>query len=132
MVLQVRKIQRYTLQRPRRSTSYKEVMYIQKLHRSSTDDGSKSSRKYLGNKQLRKIHQSIPAEYYKIKTDYERINKKISRQKMSIMFNEICSNEEMLPIYIYIYSMDIYMRPLVLCRLYTTIIRLRKKDFCEI
>ena len=34
---------------------------------------------------------------------YERFNKKICRQKMSIMFNEICINEEMLPIYIYIY-----------------------------
>ena len=33
----------------------------------------------------------------------ERINKKICRQKMSIMFNEICINEEMLPKYIYIY-----------------------------
>ena len=35
--------------------------------------------------------------------EYERIQKKICRQKMSIMFNEICINEEMLPIYIYIY-----------------------------
>ena len=34
---------------------------------------------------------------------YERINKKICRQKMSILFNEICITEEMLPIYIYIY-----------------------------
>ena len=34
------------------------------------------------------------------------ILKKICRHKMSIMFNEICINEEMLPIYIYIY---IYM-----------------------
>ena len=40
----------------------------------------------------------------------KRINKKICRQKMSIMFNEICINEEMLPkyththIYIYIYN----------------------------
>ena len=31
---------------------------------------------------------------------FERINKK---QKMSIIFNQICINEEMLPIYIYIY-----------------------------
>ena len=28
---------------------------------------------------------------------------KIYRQNMSIMFNQICNNEEMLPIYIYIY-----------------------------
>ena len=34
---------------------------------------------------------------------YEQINKKICRQKISIMFNEICINEEMLPIYIHIY-----------------------------
>ena len=39
---------------------------------------------------------------------YERINKKIYRQKMSIIFNEICINGEMLPIYIYIY-IYIYM-----------------------
>ena len=32
---------------------------------------------------------------------YERINKKICRQKMSIIFNEICINEEMLPKYTY-------------------------------
>ena len=34
---------------------------------------------------------------------FERINKKICRQKMSIMFNEICINEEMMPKYTYIY-----------------------------
>ena len=47
-------------------------MYIQKLHHffntSSPDDGLKSGRKYLGNKQLWKIFQSIPAEYSKINT----------------------------------------------------------------
>ena len=47
-------------------------MYIQKLHHffntSFSDDGPKSDRKYLGNKQLWKIYQSIPAEYYKINT----------------------------------------------------------------
>ena len=44
----------------------------------------------------------------------ERIQKRICRHKMSIMFNEICINEEMLPkhtyfkyIYIYIY---VYIR----------------------
>ena len=35
---------------------------------------------------------------------YERINKKICRQKMSIMLNRICINEKILPIYIYIYT----------------------------
>ena len=35
---------------------------------SSPDDGPKSDRKYLVNKHLWKIYQSIPAEYYKINT----------------------------------------------------------------
>ena len=63
------KSKRYTLQRHRRSSSYKVVMYIQKLHhfcnRSYPDDGPKLGRKYF---QLWKIHQSIPTEYYKINT----------------------------------------------------------------
>ena len=53
-------------------SSYKVVMYIQNLHpfcnTSSPDDGPKSDRKYLRNKQLWKIYQPIPAEYYKINT----------------------------------------------------------------
>ena len=53
-------------------SSYKVAMYMQKLHHfcntSSPDDGPKSGRKYLGNRQLWKIYQSIPAEYYKINT----------------------------------------------------------------
>ena len=56
------------------------------------------------------INQS-PPNMIKAIRQYERINKKICRQKMSIMFNEICIDEEMLPkythththIYIYIY-----------------------------
>ena len=48
----------------------------------------------------------------------ERIQKKICRHKMSIMFNEICINEEMLPkythththIYIYIYIYKPHLR----------------------
>ena len=47
-------------------------MQKQKLHhfcnRSSPDDGPKSGRKYLGYKQLWKIHQSISAEYDKSNT----------------------------------------------------------------
>ena len=39
----------------------------------------------------------------KVKREFERIQKKICRHKMSIMFNEICINEEMLPKYTYIY-----------------------------
>ena len=44
-------------------------MYIQKFcNISSSDDGPKSGKKYLESKQLWKIYQSIPAEYYKINT----------------------------------------------------------------
>ena len=61
-----------TLQRPRCSSSNKVAMYIQKLHHfcntSSPDDSPKSGRKYLGNEQLWKIYQSVPAEYYRINT----------------------------------------------------------------
>ena len=38
---------------------------------------------------------------------FERINKKICKKKLSIMFNEICINEEMLSIYIYIYISNV-------------------------
>ena len=47
--------------------------------------------------------KSIPPNTIKVIREFERIQKKICRHKMSIMFNEICINEEMLPIYIYIY-----------------------------
>ena len=49
------------------------------------------------------INQFLPHTIKSIQ-QYERINKKICRQKMSIIFNEICINEEMLPKYIYIYT----------------------------
>ena len=52
----------------------------------------------------------FPPNIIKSIRQYEKINKKIWRQKMSIMFNEICINEEMQPkyayIYIYIYRWD--------------------------
>ena len=61
----------------------------------------------------RKYINEFPPNTIKSIWQYERINKKICRQKMSIIFNEICINEEMLPkyththththIYIYIY-----------------------------
>ena len=44
----------------------------------------------------------FPPNTIKAIRQYERIQKKICRQKMSIMFYEICINEEMQPIYIYI------------------------------
>ena len=45
----------------------------------------------------------FPPNTIKVIREFERIQKKICRHKMSIMFNEICINEEMLPMYIYIY-----------------------------
>ena len=45
----------------------------------------------------------FPPNTIKAIREYEWIQKKICRQKMSIMSNEIYINEEMLPIYIYIY-----------------------------
>ena len=43
----------------------------------------------------------FPPNTMKVIREFERIQKKISRHKMSIMFYEICINEEMLPKYIY-------------------------------
>ena len=48
------------------------------------------------------INQFLP-NTIKVIREFERIQKKICRHKMSIMFNEICINEEMLPKYTYIY-----------------------------
>ena len=45
----------------------------------------------------------LPPNTIKVIREFERIQKKICRHKMSIMFNEICINEEMLPKYTYIY-----------------------------
>ena len=62
------KSRRYTGKLYKRST-YKVVMYIQKLHHfcntSSPDDSPKLGRKKLGKKL---IYQPIPAEYHKINT----------------------------------------------------------------
>ena len=50
-----------------------------------------------------KCINQFPPNTIESKGQYERINKKICRQKMSIIFNKICINEEMLPnIHIYI------------------------------
>ena len=43
-----------------------------------------------------------PPNTIKVIREFKRIQKKICRHKMSIMFNEICINEEMLPKYTYI------------------------------
>ena len=45
----------------------------------------------------------FPTNTIKVIREFEQIQKKICRHKMSIMFNEICINEEMLPKYTYIY-----------------------------
>ena len=50
----------------------------------------------------RKCINQFPPNTVKSIRQYERNKKKICWQKMSIIFNEICINEEMLPIYIYI------------------------------
>ena len=46
----------------------------------------------------------FPPNTINVIREFERIQKKICRHKMSIMFNEICINEEMLPKYTYFYS----------------------------
>ena len=43
----------------------------------------------------------FPPNMIKVIREFERIQKKICRHKMSIMFNYICINEEMLPKYTY-------------------------------
>ena len=50
-----------------------------------------------------KYLNQFPPNTIKVIREFERIQKKICRHKMSIMFNEICINEEMLPKYTYIY-----------------------------
>ena len=57
----------------------------------------------------RQYLNQFPLNTIKVIREFERIQKKICRHKMSIMFNEMCINEEMLPIYIYIY-IYIYFR----------------------
>ena len=46
----------------------------------------------------------FPPNMIKEIREFERIQKKICRQKMSIMFNEICINKEMLPKYTYLFK----------------------------
>ena len=46
-----------------------------------------------------KYINQFPPNTIKSIRQYERINKKICRQKMPIIFSEICINEEMLPKY---------------------------------
>ena len=79
-------------------------MRKQKLHhfcnRSSPDDGPKSTESTRDTYNNGQYINQFPPNTIKAIRQYERIQKKICRQKISIMFNEICINEEMLPIYI--------------------------------
>ena len=83
------------------------VMYIQKLHhfcnRSSPDDVPNRAEISWKVNNHRKYINRFPPNIIKPIRKCERINKKICRQKMSIIFNEICINEEMLPKYTYTY-----------------------------
>ena len=62
-----------------------------------------------------KYINQFPPNMIKAIRQYEQINKKICRQTMSIMFNEICI--EYIYIYIYIYIYD-YFTPLVFFNLF--------------
>ena len=82
-------------------------MLKQKLHhfcnRSSPDDGPKSPESTRDTYNYGQYINQFPPNTIKVIREFERIQKKIYRHKMSIMFNEICINEEMLPKYTYIY-----------------------------
>ena len=77
------------------------------------------------------IHKSNPPNTIKVIREFERIQKKICRHKISIMFNKICINEEMLPKYTYFklhdpaahkynstleYRRDLVKRQITLCK----------------
>ena len=88
-------------------------MYKQKLHHfcntSFPDDGQRLGRKYWGNygKFINQFLQNIMRSI----RQFKRINKKkICRQKMSIMSNQISIKEEMLSIYIYIPDIGLAVR----------------------
>ena len=106
------KSKRYTIQQYTRSSSYKVAMYVQKLHpffyTSSPDDGPKSARSTWEITNYRRFINQYQPNIIRSIQQFDKINKKICRQKMSIIFNQICINAEMLPIYIYIY-IYIYM-----------------------
>ena len=62
----------------------------------------------------RQYINQFPPNTIKPIREFERIQKKICRHKMSIMFNEICINEEMLPKYTYI-CIYIHEKGLYIC-----------------
>ena len=65
----------------------------------------------------------FPPNTIKVIREFERIQKKICRHKMSIMFNEICINKEMLPKYTYFnfYMCTVYIILMFFCFFYLLI-----------
>ena len=61
-----------------------------------------------------KYINEFPPNTIKATRQYERIKKKICRQKMSITFNEISINEEMMPIHLDIEHYLIIFGPAVI------------------
>ena len=84
-------------------------MLKQKLHhfcnRSSPDEGQSRAESTRYTYNYGQYINQFPPNTIKVLREFERIQKKICRHKMSMMFYEIYINEEMLPIYIYIYIM---------------------------
>ena len=91
--------------------SYKVVMYIQKLHHfcntSSPVDGPNLGRSTWEITNFGRFINQFSPNIIRSTRQFKGISKKVFTQKMSIIFNQICINEEMLPrntcIYIYIY-----------------------------
>ena len=88
------KSKRHTLQRYRRSSSYKVVMCMQKLHHfcntSSPADSPKLAESTWKITNYGRFINQFPPNIIRSIRQFERINKKICRQKLSIIFNEIC------------------------------------------
>ena len=89
--------------------TYNVVIYIQRLHRlMMAQDRTESNKEPINHK--RDINQ-FPLNAIKLMQWHEKINIKMCRQRMSILFNQIFIKEERLPkhththtyIYIYIY-----------------------------
>ena len=86
--------------------SYKVVMYMQKLHHfcntlpMMAQDWAESTKETINYGRF--INQ-FPLNIIRSIRQLDRIYIKICRQKMLILFNQICINEKMLSIYIYIY-----------------------------
>ena len=76
--------------------------YKHTLHKQATpDDGLGRVQKFL--KQFWEIHLPIPVETKTLIRKLERILNKLYWQNLSLLFNETCLNERLLPNYKYIY-----------------------------